>query len=67
MAKEKVLTDVRDIIMDKMNSEGRVLTWLSKETAISYDTLYSCLKKKFFSLSEDNLLKINEALGTTFE
>lgn len=67
MAKEKVLTDVRDIIMHKMNSEGRVLTWLQEKTKIPYDTLYSCLKKKLFSLSQENLSKINQALGTNFE
>lgn len=67
MAKEKVLTDVRDIILDRMKKEGRVLTWLAKEADISYDTLYSCLKSKLFNLSEDNLAKINKALGTSFE
>jgi predicted transcriptional regulator len=67
MAKEKVLADARDLIMEKMDNEGRVLTWLAKETSIPYDTLYSCLKKKLFSLSDNNLTKINQALGTTFE
>lgn len=64
MAKIKPPTDVRDIIMKKMNDEGRALTWLFKTTGIPYDTLYSCLKKKLFSLSQDNLDKINEALET---
>ena len=67
MPKEKVLTDVRDVIMDKMKQEGRVLTWLAEKTGISYDTLYPCLKKKLFSLSEENLEKINDALKTSFE
>jgi len=67
MAKEKVIEDVRDVIMAKMKNEGRVLTWLADRSGISYDTLYSCLKKKFFSLSEENLSKINKALGTDFE
>ena len=67
MAKEKILTDVRDVIMEKMNSEGRVLTWLSNTTGIPYDTLNSCLKRKLFSLNDENLVKINEALGTSFE
>lgn len=67
MPKEKVLTDVRDVILQKMADEGRVLTWLALKTGISYDTLYPCLKKKLFSLSDDNLAKINEALGTSFE
>lgn len=67
MAKEKVLTDVRDVIMEKMTSEGRVLTWLSNTADIPYDTLNSCLKRKLFSLSQENLDKINKALGTTYE
>ncbi len=67
MAKEKVIDDVRDVIMEKMNSEGRVLTWLSNTTKISYDTLNSCLKRKLFSLSQENLEKINKALGTSFQ
>tara|TARA_R110000868_G_scaffold106444_3_gene291933 strand:- start:1827 stop:2036 length:210 start_codon:yes stop_codon:yes gene_type:complete len=67
MAKEKVIDDVRDVIMEKMNSEGRVLTWLSNTTEISYDTLNSCLKRKLFSLSQENLEKINKALGTSFQ
>ena len=67
MAKEKVLTDVRDLIMHKMKSQGSTLTWLQLKTKIPYDTLYSCLKKKLFSLSDDNLSKINTALGTDFK
>lgn len=66
MAKEKVLSDVRDTIMEKMDGEGRVLTWLSEKTEIPYDTLYACLKKKLFSLSDANRVKINEALETEF-
>lgn len=67
MNKTKSKRDVRDQIMDRMEGEGRTLTWLSRTTNIPYDTLYSCLKKKLFSLSEDNLESINEALGTDFE
>lgn len=67
MAKEKVLTDVRDQIVFKMKSEGRTFTWLNEATGIPYGTLDSCLKKKLFSLNEDNLSKINTALGTDFK
>ena len=66
MPKEKIITDVRDLIMNKMDSEGRVLTWLAEKTTIGYDTLYSCLRKKLFNLSQGNLEKINEALDTNF-
>lgn len=67
MQKLKAKPDVRDLIMDKMNNEGRVLTWLERATGIPYDTLYACLKKKLFNLSDDNLSKINEALETDFK
>lgn len=66
MAKAKELTDIRDIILKRMEDEGRTLTWLAGKTSISYNTIFSCLRKKLFSLSEQNLEKINEALGTDF-
>lgn len=66
MAKTKELTDIRDIIKKRMIDEGRKLTWLSTITGIPYDTLNSCIKKKLFSLSDENLKKINQALGTDF-
>lgn len=67
MSKEKVITDVRELIMNKMEEEGRTLVWLSERTEINYNTLHSCLKRKLFVLSLDNLDKINKALGTNFE
>lgn len=67
MGKTKELTDIRDVIKKRMIDEGRKLTWLSQITGIPYDTLNSCIKKKLFNLSEDNLSKINKALGTDFK
>lgn len=58
--------DLRDVIMDKMNKEGRTLAWLAKEMDINYNTLYSVLIHKTISLSEINKAKINEVLGTDF-
>lgn len=66
MAKTKELTDIRDIVMKRMSDEGRSLTWLSEKTNISYNTIFSCLRKKLFNLSQANLDKINEALKTEF-
>lgn len=66
MAKQKVITDVRDLIIKKMKDEGRTLKWLSIKTDIPYGTLDSCLKRKIFSLSESNLNKINSALKSDF-
>lgn len=67
MAKEKVVADVRDSIMEKMDAEGRALSWLADVTQINYNTLYSCLKRKQFTISEENLKAINTALGTNFK
>ena len=67
MVKKKTPTNVRDVIMEKMNSEGRKLTWLAKQTKIPYYTLDACLKRNKFSVSDKNLKKINLALGTEFK
>lgn len=66
MAKEKVAADPRDLIMKKMEDEGRTLSWLSEKTDINYNTLHSCIRRKLFTLSEENLDKINSVLGTSF-
>ncbi len=67
MPKEKIAADVRDVINNKMTSEGRALSWLSDKTSINYNTLYSCIKRKIFPMSQENLDKINEALETDFK
>lgn len=67
MASQKTITDARDLIMNKMEKEGRTLTWLSVATKIPYNSLYACLKKKSFLLSESNLNKINLALETDYK
>ena len=66
MDNEKTIIDVRDAIMNKMDSEGRSLQWLADTTGINYNTLHSCIKRKLFNLSADNLMKINFALETNF-
>lgn len=66
MNKTKSKRDVRDLIMDKMEDDGRTLTWLAEKIDVNYNTLHSCLIKKTFSLSEERLDKINELLGTDF-
>lgn len=66
MAKEKVIEDARDLIKNKMEDEGRTLKWLSDKTEINYNTLHSCIYRKLFTLSQENLDLINEALGTDF-
>jgi lambda repressor-like predicted transcriptional regulator len=66
MAEEKVMPDARELIMQKMDDEGRSIQWLSEKTAINYNTLHSLLRRKLFAMSKDNLTKINEALETNF-
>ncbi len=63
---QPVTQDVRVIIMEKMDNEGRQLSWLSDKTGINYNTLYSVLRRRIFDLSQDNLNKINQALETDF-
>lgn len=66
MEEQKTAIDIREKIMEKMRSEGRTLQWLSNETGIKYATLHSCVKRMLFALSQENLDKIQTALGTIF-
>lgn len=66
MPVENVTNDVRELIMVKMDNEGRTIQWLSDKTGINYNTLHSLIKRKLFSMSQENLNKINEALGENF-
>lgn len=65
MEKETTL-DTRDVILLHLEEIERTLAWLSEKTQIPYPTLYSVFKQKHFSLSEKNLEKINNVLGTDF-
>lgn len=67
MSKKKLLADARDEIVEFMEHTGRKLKWLADVTDINYNTLFSILKQKTISLSQDNLDKINKALDTDFE
>lgn len=65
--KEDTLIDVRDKIIAELKRVERTTKWLSRKTDIPYGTLYSCFTHRLFQLSEDNLKKINNALGTNFK
>lgn len=56
-----------EMVFKRLNEEERRLSWLSKKTGISYTTLYSCLVHRISSLSEPNLTKINNVLGTNLK
>ena len=68
MAQKKAAVEIdgRDLILDHLKEIERDLAWLSRKTDIPYGTLYSCFTHRLFKLSEDNLSKINEVLGTKF-
>lgn len=68
MAKKQAeLIDVRDLIVNKLTELERNLHWLHKKTEIPYGTLYSMFTQRLFQVSQDNLDKINTALGTDFK
>lgn len=60
--------DVRDVIMEHLKKPevDRDLVWLEKQTELSYSHLYYIFVRKERNLTEDNLKKINEVLGTDF-
>ncbi len=59
--------DVRDKIMGWLDHNERNFVWLEDKTGINYHTLYSIIKLKHALISDDKLVKINEALGTKFK
>lgn len=67
MAKEKIAVDTRDVIISYLKGRGITLQWVSNTTEINYNSLHSCLVKKMFLLSDENLKKINKALETDFK
>ena len=66
MEKETTL-DARDAVLLHLEEIERNLSWLSEKTQIPYPTLYSVFKQEHFSLSDKNLDKINNVLGTDFK
>lgn len=67
MEKEVVEVDNRDLILTALKDDRRSIKYLSVMTGIPYMTLYSCLSQRLFNVSEDNLKKINETLGTSIK
>ena len=58
--------NVKDLILLHLEVEERPLAWLSRKTEIPYPTLYSIFIQRIMNLSDKNLEKINEAMGTDF-
>jgi hypothetical protein len=58
--------NVKDLILHHLEEEERPLAWLSRKTEIPYPTLYSIFVQRIMNLSDDNLAKVNKAMGTDF-
>jgi len=68
MANKKAVAeaDRRDVIKDYLKEIERDWAWLARKTDIPYATIYSCFVQRLFKVSDENLEKINEVLGTDF-
>jgi hypothetical protein len=66
MEEKELVKDVRVEVMNHLTTIERSMLWLANKADIKYPSLYSMLKEKTFNISEDNLKKINEVLGTSF-
>lgn len=60
--------DVRDAIMEHLKKPevDRSLSWLEKQTGLSYSHLYYIFVRKERELTEGNKSLINKILGTQF-
>lgn len=63
----KQAVDVRDEINKHLEENDRGISYLEKKTGLSYAHLYYIFVRKERDLTEDNLHKINEVLGTDFQ
>lgn len=67
MAKEKVIVDVRDLVLSELQTQERGVTWLSRKTGIPYSTLYNILKHRISTFDESQLKSVNDILKTDFK
>jgi predicted transcriptional regulator len=58
--------NVKDLILLHLEQEERPLAWLARKSEVPYGTLYGILIHRIMNLSDDNLAKINKAMGTDF-
>lgn len=59
-----------ELIVEHLESNGQKMSWLAEKIGVTAGHLHSVLKGKGFSkrdLTDDNLIAINEALGTKFK
>lgn len=62
----EVAEDVRDVICQHLKNKGIKQTWLASQLSVS-DTHLTLIFQKQRDLTEDNLRKVNSALGTKFK
>jgi predicted transcriptional regulator len=58
--------NVKDLILLHLEQEERPLAWLARKSKVPYGTLYGILVHKIMNFSDDNLKKVNKAMGTDF-
>jgi predicted transcriptional regulator len=58
--------NVKDLILLHLEQEERPLAWLARKSEIPYGTLYGILIHRVMKFSDDNLEKVNKAMGTDF-
>jgi predicted transcriptional regulator len=58
--------NVKDLILLHLEQEERPLAWLARKSGVPYGTLYGILVHKIMNFSDDNLKKVNKAMGTDF-
>ncbi len=66
----KQVVDVRDKILTHLEEIRRPLSWISDRdgnTDIKYSSIYSMFIQRTYSISQENLDKINEFLETDFK
>lgn len=65
MGKQAVIEDARDLVLEHLRKFGIKQTWLADKLGIS-DGHLTLIFQKERDLTESNLEKINDALGTDF-
>ena len=67
----KQSVDVRDKILAHLEDIKRPLSWITHlnegGTGIPYSAIYAMFKQRTYTVSEENLKKINDFLGTDFK
>lgn len=58
--------DLRDTIVAELKRQERSMSWLERNSTLTYTMIYPCLVEKRVKLNQDKLDAINKALGTYY-